>query len=147
MLRINRIELTTYCHATEDEKKVLSSLLNLVPEDIRSKIRITKQTVKGYYGNIITIIKAVISGKEAVKTLEYIGSKMSNVEKSIVRASLRIRYDERTNRVFFRFDKQELYRGRIVISDSDDIVHMAISFKGKGGLSDIEKIFSDVGLM
>ena len=147
MLKINRIELTVYCHATEDINKVISSLLNLVPENIREKIRITRQTVKGYYGNVITIIKAIVSGKDAVETLKYIGSKLSNVEKSIIRASLRVRYDNRSNKIFFRFDKQELYRGRIVVSDSDDIVHAAISFKGKGNIDDVEKLFSELGLI
>ncbi len=147
MLRIHRIELSVYCHATEDLDKVVSSLLNLIPETIRERVKITKQSVKGYYGNIITIIKAVVSGKDAVETMKYIASKISDVEKSILRASLKARYDSRSNKIFFRFDKQELYRGRIVVSDSDDIVHVALSFKGKGGIEDVEKLLSEIGLI
>ncbi|WFO76045.1 exosome protein [Desulfurococcaceae archaeon MEX13E-LK6-19] len=147
MLRIHRIELSVYCHATEDLDKVVSSLLNLIPETIRERVKITKQSVKGYYGNIITIIKAVVSGNDAIETMKYIASKISDVEKSILRASLKARYDPRSNKIFFRFDKQELYRGRIVVSDSDDIVHVALSFKGKGGIDDVEKLLSEIGLI
>lgn len=147
MLKIHRIELSVYCHATEDPVKVITSLKNLIPPSLRDKVRIVKQSVKGYYGNVITIIKTVISGRDAVETIKYIASKVSSVEKSILRASLKARYNARDNRVFFRFDKQELYRGRIVVSDSDDIVHMTLSFKGKGGLEDVEKLLSEIGLI
>ncbi len=147
MVEINSVEAKTYCHATEDEERVVRALLNLFPEELRSSIRIVKTIVKGHYGNPIKILRVVVSGSKASKVVEYIGSRVSSIEKSVIRASLGIRFDNRNRRLYIRFDKQELYKGNLVVSDSDDIVHLVISFKGRARLEDIEKLLVEKGFL
>ncbi len=147
MLRLNKIEITAYSHATEDEDKVLTALFNLIPKEIRDNIKLFKQRVKGHYGNDITILRATIPSKIAVSVLKYIAENMNDVEKSVLRASLRLRYDERNNKLYLRFDKQSLYSGKIVVSDSNDIVHLVVSFSGRGGFKEVQELLRNIGLI
>lgn len=146
MIRINYIELKTYVHATEDEKKVLDALFRIIPIEYKDRIKINKQIVKGYYGNPITIIQIILRSKPAVELLKKLGSLLDDVEKSVLKASFNLRYDSRSNRFFIRLDKQDLYRGKAVISDGDDVVHIMISFRGKGGVDEIINLFRELGI-
>lgn len=146
MIRINYVELKTYVHATEDEKKVLDALFRIIPIEYKDRIKIDKQIVKGYYGNPITIIQIVLRSKLAIELLKKLGSLLDDVEKSVLKASFNLRYDSRSNKFFIRLDKQDLYRGKAVISDGDDVVHIMISFRGRGGVEDIINLFRELGI-
>ncbi len=147
MLSINYIEVKTYCHATEDLGKVEKALLNIFPKELRSRVKISKYIVKGHYGNPITVLRVVVKGENAVKTLEYIGSMLNSIEKSVLKASYELRFDRGSNKLYIRFDKQSLYHGKFVISDSDDIVHVVISFKGRGGIDEAKNLLSKLGIL
>ncbi|RLG79699.1 MAG: hypothetical protein DRO40_12395, partial [Thermoprotei archaeon] len=73
MIRINYVELKTYVHATEDERKVLDALFKIIPGEFKDKIKINKQIVKGYYGNPITIVQIVLRNKYAIELLRRLG--------------------------------------------------------------------------
>lgn len=146
MIRINYVELKTYVHATEDEKKVLDALFRIIPIEYKDRIKINRQIVKGYYGNPITIIQIILRSKPAVELLKKLGSLLDDVEKSVLKASFNLRYDSRSNRFFIRLDKQDLYRGKAVISDGDDVIHIMISFRGKGGVDEIINLFRELGI-
>ncbi len=147
MIRINYVELKTYVHATEDERKVLDALFKIIPGEFKDKIKINKQIVKGYYGNPITIVQIVLRNKYAIELLRRLGSLLDDVERSVLRASFNLRYDSRSNRFFIRLDKQDLFRGRAVVSDGDDVVHIMISFKGRGGAEDANKLLKELGIV
>ncbi len=146
MLRINSIEIKAYVHATEDEGKVVKVIHHLLPSDLRSRVKISRQIVKGYYGNPIKILSIRIKGRDAEEVVKTIFGNMSDTEKSIVKASFQIRFDPMGNKLYLRLDKQELYRGRIVVSDSDDVVHITISLRGRGGVGDALKLFEEMKL-
>ncbi len=147
MIRINYVEIKTYVHATEDERKVLEALSRLIPNDLGDRVRINKQVVRGYYGNPITIVRIVLRDKHGVDVLRRLSSLLDDVEKSVLRASFNLRYDSRANRFYVRLDKQDLYRGRAVVSDGDDVVHIMISFRGKGGIDDVKKLLEELGIL
>jgi len=147
LIRINYVELKTYVHATEDERKVLDALFKIIPGEFKDKIKINKQIVKGYYGNPITIVQIVLRNKYAIELLRRLGSLLDDVERSVLRASFNLRYDSRSNRFFIRLDKQDLFRGRAVVSDGDDVVHIMISFKGRGGAEDANKLLKELGIV
>ena len=147
MIKINYVELKTYVHATEDERKVLDALFKIIPSEFKDKIKINKQIVKGYYGNPITIIQIVLRNKYAVELLRRLGSLLDDVERSVLKASFNLRYDNRSNKFFIRLDKQDLFRGKAVVSDGDDVVHIMISFRGRGGTEDINKLLKELGIV
>ena len=147
MIKINYVELKTYVHATEDERKVLDALFKIIPSEFKDKIKINKQIVKGYYGNPITIIQIVLRNKYAVELLKRLGSLLDDVERSVLKASFNLRYDNRSNKFFIRLDKQDLFRGKAVISDGDDVVHIMISFRGRGGTEDVNKLLKELGIV
>jgi len=147
LIKINYVELKTYVHATEDERKVLDALFKIIPSEFKDKIKINKQIVKGYYGNPITIIQIVLRNKYAVELLRRLGSLLDDVERSVLKASFNLRYDNRSNKFFIRLDKQDLFRGKAVVSDGDDVVHIMISFRGRGGTEDINKLLKELGIV
>ena len=147
MIKINYVELKTYVHATEDERKVLDALFKIIPSEFKDKIKINKQIVKGYYGNPITIIQIVLRNRYAVELLRRLGSLLDDVERSVLKASFNLRYDNRSNKFFIRLDKQDLFRGKAVVSDGDDVVHIMISFRGRGGTEDVNKLLKELGIV
>lgn len=147
MIKINYVELKTYVHATEDERKVLDALFKIIPSEFKDKIKINKQIVKGYYGNPITIIQIVLRNKYAVELLKRLGSLLDDVERSVLKASFNLRYDNRSNKFFIRLDKQDLFRGKAIVSDGDDVVHIMISFRGRGGTEDVNKLLKELGIV
>jgi RNA binding exosome subunit len=134
--QIREIELTTHCHATEDCSKVKTALLNALPVEIRNSVRVEEEDLEGYYGNRIKVMKIkVVEG--GVEVFKYILGNLSRTDRSLLAASLDLRFDRRTNRFFLRLDKQALYTGRMILNDSDDVVKVVVSFKG----------FKDVGIL
>ncbi|MCD6487984.1 MAG: exosome protein [Desulfurococcales archaeon] len=147
MIRINRVELLTYGHATEDESKVLKAILNLLPRDLAKRVNTVKQIVKGHYGNLITIYRIVLRGRDSIAFLEYLATRLSDTEKNILKLSFPLRYNGHAKKLYLRFDKQQLFLGKIVLSDGDDVVKVVISFSGRGSRGDVLEILRKYGVV
>ncbi|ADV65615.1 RNA-binding domain-containing protein [Desulfurococcus mucosus] len=130
---LRSVELSSFCHATEDCSRVRSSLLNLLPPELRSRVVLVEEALEGYYGNRIVVVKTQIL-EECEKILEYLSSIMSSSEKSILKATLPLRLDQRTGRLILRFSKQDAFRGEARLLDSDDVVKVVLHFKGARSL-------------
>ncbi len=146
MIKIKEIEFLTHCHATENCNKVITALLNLLPPEQRNKVYIEKQTLPGHYGNPITIIKCKIRD-ETDKVIQYIAEKLSDTEKSLLTVSLDLRYDKRTNKIYIRVNKQEAYRGKIMLDDGDDVIKIIINLSGTRRIEKIREILREKGLI
>lgn len=124
MCLIDRIDIETHVHATEDEGKVLQALVNLVGPDVAKGIRST--VVMGHYNNPIKILKAELKldncGCDAIA--RGIAARLPSEDKRILELSLESRVER--NRVYLRFDKQRLYLNTLSISSSDDIVRLIL---------------------
>lgn len=141
------LKLRAFIYATESEEKVLKALLSLVPIELRDRVAVSRQLVKGHHGNPIVLAQAVLQGGDAEASLRYIASALATSDKSILKAGLPLRYDPRDRKLSFRLSKQELYCGKLVLSDSGDVVHVTISFSGKASRESVRKLLEDVGLI
>ncbi|RLF95656.1 exosome protein [Thermococci archaeon] len=111
---IARIEIESFCHATEDEKKVLEALKNL------TDAKFEKNNVVGHYGNPIKIYKVRITRKKDINDFLTLFNK---IDKNILEP-IEERIDEK-GRFYLRLDKQSLYFGKFVIDNEGD-VHIII---------------------
>ncbi len=146
-VELNSLKLRAFIYATESEEKVLKALLNLIPPELRDRVAVSRQLVKGHHGNPIVLVQAVLQGGDAEASLRHIASALAVADKSILKASLPLRYDPREKKLSFRLSKQELYFGKLVISDSGDVVHVTLSFSGKASRESVRKLLEDAGLI
>ncbi len=146
MFKVHEIEFITYCHATEDCSRVLNALKNLLPPSIRDKTSFTHQTLHGYYGNPITIYSTKIR-EYAEQLIEYLADQFNESEKAILSATLELRYDRRSNKLYLRVSKQEAYNKKIVLYDSDDVIKIVISFKNGRGLNKVREYLKSMRLI
>ncbi|MCX8162198.1 MAG: hypothetical protein N3E44_04310 [Candidatus Bathyarchaeota archaeon] len=114
------LELEVYVHATEDESKVMKAVSNILPKDLYEKISFNKVKARGHYGNPIIIMKAEVKVEDPEVLSKYIIGKMESYDREYVRRSLE-RFINDVGTVYFRFDKQEAYLGRIVLRSDDPI--------------------------
>ena len=142
MLRVSRVDIVAHCHITEDADKVMRAVRRLLPPGVRYSVEET--VYHGYYGNPIRIIRVVVLGGDAGRVVEHIASMLRGVEKSILRASFSLRYEERGKKLYIRLDKQRLYHGEAVVSETGDIVKVMVQLSGRG---DAEEFFRGVGLI
>lgn len=126
------LEFSAFVHSTEDEKKVLNSLLNVLPLHLRQVFqqRVRAQSLEGYYGNAIKLLRLSIGRDAAEGVLRHILCGMSKTDREVLLATLESRVESRRSRVHFRLSKQDLYLGRVVLSEGNDVVKIVASFEG-----------------
>jgi len=88
-----------------------------------------------------------ISGEDAIKALEYLGSTLDDIEKHALMASLDLRYDRKEGRLYMRFSKQDAFLGRIKLYDGDDVIRVVVVFRGSPKLEDVKRMLEGVGLL
>lgn len=124
---IRFIDIQVFVHATEDQDKVLTAIKNVLPEELMDKVAFEKTNLKGHHGNPITLLKAKIKEKNAVKTIfEKISSGLNSVDKELLKNEID-RHLDRGN-LYIRLDKQSAYLNELKICSTDPI-HLRIHFK------------------
>ena len=128
---VKTVRLRVSAHATEEEERVRRALLEALPEDLRDKIRVEREEYAGHYGNPILVLTISVEREEdAQRVLSYILSRMSQVDRSMLAASLEERVDSEGT-LYFRLSKQEAFQGRLSLYESDDVIRVSVSYKGK----------------
>ena len=64
-----------------------------------------------------------------------------------MKLSFPLRYNGHAKKLYLRFDKQQLFLGKIVLSDGDDVVKVVISFSGRGSRGDVLEILRKYGVV
>lgn len=121
MPRVEKMVIQVLCHATEDLKKVLKAVENVVGPETAKALSTTSETLKGYYGDPITLIKMFLLDENTSKEVFLrILSSLSELERDELWRE-RAKGGKHGGKVFIRLDKQEAFRGRIRQSDKDPI--------------------------
>lgn len=147
-VEISQIEITAFCHATEDCSRVEESIKNMLPHEVRKSIKISYNVERGYYGNPITIITTKIADKQQVSTVvKHITAILEDLEKKILKSTFDLRYDHKTGRFIIRLSKQDALLGQLKVTDSDDIIKVVLHIKNSKNRSAILKHLTDIGLL
>jgi len=129
MPRVERIVIQVLCHATEDPKKVLKAVENVVGSEAAKTLSMSSETLKGYYGDPVTLMKVfLLDEKTCEKVFLRILSSFSDIERDELWQE-RSKKGKHGGKVFVRLDKQEAFRGRVRQSDKDPI-RMIVEVRG-----------------
>jgi len=118
---VESFEATVFAHATEDEGKVLKSLLNILPEETDVK----RSLLSGHYGNPIVKFCAKCRGRKAQNAFDLLLAKMSKEDLETLQEHLEKMIDPSCH-LYLRLNKQEAYERRIVVSRGDDVIHVRV---------------------
>ncbi len=139
-----------FCHATEEEEKVLRAFRNALPENLRDK-KADTEMLRGLYGNKILklSLKLVARKRESRDFMEHLRNKLSEEDRNRLVSEASERIDG--SGFFFRLDKQEAYHGRLKVADGNDTIEVRLTietFVEKSGAKEkeMEKLFRDTPL-
>lgn len=124
----HRIQLEAFCHATEDESRVEKALLSLVPFDIaeRGDLSVSKERIRGAFGNPITILRLELTKSRDIRAVvDSLKERLGAGGRREVSKGLNERLSDDCQ-FWLRFDKQEAYKGRLVLGGQD-----TVQLKGK----------------
>ncbi|MEM1655339.1 MAG: RNA-binding domain-containing protein [Nitrososphaerota archaeon] len=120
MPRIEKLIIQVLCHATEDREKVLRAVGNVL-SGAADKISVSSETLKGYYGDPVTIMRIYLLDENACEEVFLrILSSLSGLEREEL-WSERAKKGKHGGKLYIRLDKQEAFLGRIRQSDKDPI--------------------------
>ncbi len=118
---IGSIQIEAFAHATEDPSRVKEAILNVAP-GLDAEIRI--ENLRGHYDNPILLLRLrTVDEEQVAQILAALRGKLDGDNKKVLLDELERHLDERGT-LYLRLDKQELYRGRLVINNGDDVVKM-----------------------
>ncbi len=112
-MAILNVHFRVFCHATEDEAKVVQALKFVSGSDEQ-----TREVTEGYHGNPIIILEVFLKEKRRSKDFF---SRLSADDLQEIADSLDRRMDDDCN-LFLRLDKQEAYLGNLKMTTSDDAI-------------------------
>jgi len=128
-MKLSTISITIFCHETEDKNKIIGSLIDFFG-NILNTADISERKVEGYFGNSISIIEYKLAGKNANELVDKIFKSLDNADIIFLLSTLNERLDG--SKLHLRIDKQRLIaEKKISIKDSDDVIKIVMSFKGK----------------
>jgi RNA binding exosome subunit len=141
------VEITVHAHATEDVGRVRAAVENLLPPELRGKVRFEEQHLEGHHGNPITRMKVRLTGANAERFLLHVAGMLSDAEKKVLESLFESRYDRRSGRLYLRFSKQDAYLGEARLYDGDDVVHVVVVFRGSPAPREAMETLRRLGLL
>jgi RNA binding exosome subunit len=141
---IGYIDVRVFAHATEDEEKVLTSVRNILPEEMSHDTIFQKNSLSGHHGNPILVFETKLADKQALPlVLDKLGKNMHSLDKETLMRDLNLHLEKRN--LYLRFDKQAAYLGELRFT-SNDPIHFKIHFKNKSP-EEIVEICKKTGLL
>jgi len=137
--RIEKLIIQVLCHATEDQDKVLRAVRNVLG-NAADKVSISSETLKGHYGDPVTIMRMYLLDESACEEVFLrILSSLSRFEQEEI-WSERVKRGKHGGKLYIRLDKQEAFLGRIRQSDKDPI---RIVVEARGNMDALRKKFEE----
>lgn len=137
---VSGVDISVFAHATEDEGRVERAVFNIIPGvGANPKIR----RLRGHYKDPIVLIMMEIKKKKAAQEVFH------SIIKSLLFQDRQRLIDEIEDRVddagnlYLRFDKQNAFRGRVVLHEADPI-HVKIKFRTPHGIDPVTALRASV---
>jgi len=146
-LRIRAIEVSAISHATEDLERVYSALRNVASEEIAKRAWITRQDLKGHYGNPIATLVMKIRGTDLMEAfIQRLASQLSDGDKRLLSVEFKKHLDTDGN-LYIRLDKQAALLGRLSLKQEDPIrIRVKLETRPRT-LEQISEAFRRLGLI
>lgn len=119
---VQRLEITTLVHATEDQSKVVKAVSNLFPNDVEVP-QYEEVKLSGVFGDTLVMLKWVLKNRRpATETFNNIILGLSSLDFLDVMKGLGDRIDDNKN-MYLRLDKQKAAT-RIIRLDNHDSIRV-----------------------
>ena len=132
-MRVLGVTARVICHATEDEKKVLKALENVLGSIEGGRLK--REQLTGHYGDPIILLTLELSDEDRAKAvLEKLKKGLSALEKlTLVSEAFEEKGQEGI--LYVRLDKQSAYLGSLKLSNRDSI---KLELRVAGSLEDLK---------
>ena len=129
-LKLSSVKVSAYVHGTEDVEKVRNSFASLLEMDKAAISRYLQKTiVEGDFNNNIIIFQVRLTKRKLIlQFLKNLSKRLSSDQKKTIRLYFDRFFNVDAKTLFLRFHKQLLTDQQLVISQADDIIHVAIKF-------------------
>jgi hypothetical protein len=122
-MKIQRIEIQTLVHATEDFEKVLICLKNIIPFEFSYNA----QKTLGHFKNPIYILNVALrKRKEIEKFIAALNERLSSEDRKKIKEELEERFEE--GKLYMRLDKMRAYAGEAALGEGIQIALTATSY-------------------
>lgn len=145
---VSSVYIEAYCHATEDVENVETAIMNMIPPSLRNKVKISRDVLRGYYGNPIIVLRVKIrNSSHALMTTKFLSNLMTKYDRKRIRDTLALRLNGLKN-LYIRVDKQKAYRGIARVAEHDDVIKIRISISSRArSINEIKDILKSIGLV
>ncbi len=128
MKKVHNIWITVYSKPEDDEDKVLSGLLYLIPFDLQAeKIQLSKKVATSTEERKIKIFQVHLKKTRHINSfLKNLASELTLEQITLLKKQKESRLDVE-NHFFIRFDKQKLIRKELHITDRGSCYHIKMS--------------------
>jgi len=126
---IGRVEVSAFSRATEIMERVETAILNLFPESLRERVKISRTSAEGHLKVPLVIVSAVMENKSRCKSMfSWLLSSITKSDRRHLLQSIEKRLSE--DCVFFlRIDKQAAYLGNLQLAQVHDVISVKIHFR------------------
>jgi RNA binding exosome subunit len=152
MKYFHSIKLTVFSKPEDDEEKIKTAFLGLIPFDFeKEKVECKLQTASGFTERKIKIFEIkLLKQRHTDAFFDFLMSKLNDEQKKLLLRQKESRLDDNLN-FFIRLDKEKLFENEYFITDSGSCFHIMISIaafpaKKECGLRIIDEIFLKQGI-
>ncbi|EHP69449.1 MAG: RNA-binding domain-containing protein [Metallosphaera yellowstonensis] len=127
-MKVQRLSVSTFCYATEDEEKIRKALADLLGETYQG-VEFHKEELSGHYGDPIIALRVELGGERATNATKAIIKRMEVADLIFMISTMPNRVEG--SKIYLRIDKQALLSSnRVFLKDGEDVVKLIISIKG-----------------
>jgi hypothetical protein len=145
--QVESVEISFLVHATEDMDHLLLMIRSIIPKQNIEDLDFFIDEMKGYYGNLISIVKTVIRNKSIASEFALnIANRLGFRDKAILRSNIK-QYVDESGTLYIRLNKQAIFEGDFKLGISDPIrVKVKLTNKIRG-YAEALKLYSKFGFL